>query len=246
MKARSKAQIVQSLRKPAARLPVAGKARTAAVRRMHRLGHGAREQVSANVARSYRQARLSPLARPMPIGIGAALGVGAAMALAGVEVFLVAIAVPVAWLVAYGAADSAAGSAARRQAREEIELAGAFDRVVEASARELPESALERLGRMKALLVRLLPELPDLRERGFLSGDDAFFVRQAVSRYVPDALGPYLALSPAGRAGGDPERLLNDQLDVLAQKLAALARRADEAQLENLRRNKTFLDGKAG
>ena len=251
VKHRSKAQIVQSLLKPAPRRPAAGVAKTAAVRRSHQLGHGARDQVSANVARAYRQVRLKPLARPMPIGIGAALAVGATMALAGVEVFLVAIAVPVAWLLAYGAADGAVTTAARRQAREEIELADAFDRIVEASARDLPESALERLGRIKALLVRLLPDLPQLRDSGALAGDDAFFVRQTVARYVPDALGPYLALSPEGRArksadGADPGRLLNEQLDLLAQKLAALSTLADEARLETLRRNRTFLDRKVG
>lgn len=250
-KPRTRAQILESLRKPTARQPVAGKAKTAAVRRLHSMGQAARDQVSTQVARTYRQARLKPLARPMPIGVGAALAVGAAMAFAGAEVFLVAIAVPAAWLLAYGAADGAATSAARRQAREEIELASAFDRLVDASARELPESARERLGRIKALLVRLLPELPQLRESGALAGDDAFFVRQTVVRYVPDALGPFLALSAEGRSrktadGDDPVRLLDEQLDLLASKLAALSTLADKARLDTLRRNRAFLDRKVG
>ena len=250
-KRRSRAQIVESLRKPLAPQPPASAARTAAVQRVRHVGQAARAQVSANVSRAYRQARLSPLLRPLPVGVGTALAVGAGMALSGAGIFLLAIAVPVACLLAYGAAESAVGTAARRQAKDEIELAGAYDRLVEASARDLPESALERLARIKALLVRLLPELPQLRDSGALAGDDAFFVRQTVARYVPDALGPFLALSVEGRtrkpAGGDDaERLLNEQLDLLAQKLSALSTRADEARLETLRRNRTFLDRKLG
>jgi hypothetical protein len=93
--------------------------------------------------------------------------------------------------------------------------------------------------------------MPRLRDTGALGGDDVFFVRQAVARYVPDALKPYLALSAEGRAlrtpaGDDPERMLNEQLELLTQKLAALTTRADEAQLDTLRRNRTFLDRKVG
>ena len=102
-----------------------------------------------------------------------------------------------------------------------------------------------------AVLVRLLPELPQLRDSGALGGDDAFFVRQTVARYVPDALGPFLALSVEGRTrkpadGNDAERLLNEQLDLLVQKLARLSTLADEARVETLRRNRTFLDRKVG
>jgi hypothetical protein len=97
----------------------------------------------------------------------------------------------------------------------------------------------------------LLPDLPQLRASGALTGDDAFFVRQTVARYIPDALGPYLALSVEGRArkpadGVDPERLLNEQLDLLAQKLATLSTLADDARLDTLRRNRAFLDRRVG
>jgi hypothetical protein len=250
-KRRTRAQIVQSLLKPAQRPAQAGTVRSAAVRRIHRMGPGARDQVSANATRAYRHAKLNPLVRPLPIGIGAALGVGAAMAVAGIEVFLVAIAVPLVCLVAFGAADSVVATAARRRAKGEIELAAAFDRLVETAARDLPESTLERLRMIKTHLVQLLPDMPSLRESGALGGDDVFFVRQAIARYVPDALSPFLALSAEARTrrsppGEDPEHLLNGQLDLLAQKFASLATRADEAQLETLRRNRTFLDRKVG
>jgi hypothetical protein len=248
---RTKAQIVQSLLKPAQRRPQGGIAKSAAVRRIHKMGHGAREQVRANAARAYRRAKLNPLVSPLPIGIGAAVGVGGAMALFGMEIFLIAIAVPLACLLAYGVADSTVATAARRRVREEIDLAATFDRVVEGAAREVPESTLERLRQIKTHLVRLLADMPNLRDSGALGGDDVFFVRQAIARYVPDALGPYLALSIEGRmrksdSGDDPERLLNEQLELLMHKLASLAKRADEAQLETLRRNRTFLDRKVG
>jgi hypothetical protein len=250
-KRRSKAQIVQSLLRPAQRPSQAGTTRSAAVRRIHKLGLGAREQVRANAARAYRRAKLNPLVGPLPVGIGAALGVGGAMALAGIEILAIVIAVPLACLLAYGVTDGTVTTAARRRAREEIDLAAAFDRVVEGAAREIPESTLDRLRQIKALLVRLLADMPNLRDSGALGGDDVFFVRQAIARYVPDALGPYLALSIEGRmrksdSGDDPERLLNEQLELLMHKLASLAKRADEAQLETLRRNRTFLDRKVG
>lgn len=248
---RSKAQIVQSLLKPTPRPSQATSARSAAVRRLHQMGAGAREQVRANAARAYRRAKLNPLVSPLPVGIGAALGVGGAMALAGAEIFVIAIAVPLACLLAYGVTDSTVTTAARRRLKDEIDLATAFDRVIEGAARDIPESTLERLRQIKALLVRLLADMPNLRDSGALGGDDIFFVRQAIARYVPDALGPYLALSAEGRArkspsGEDPERLLNEQLDLLETKLASLTQRADDAQLETLRRNRTFLDRKVG
>ena len=77
-----------------------------------------------------------------------------------------------------------------------------------------------------------------------LSADDAFFVRQAVARYIPDALAPYLALPAARRAEHDG--LLDGQLKMIEDKLAALTESAHQAQLERLKQNRTFLNRKLG
>lgn len=251
-KRRSRAQIVESLRKqekPAA--PAATAARASAYRKMHAIGTSARDQVGANAARLYRQAKLPPLAQPLPVAIGAAFAAGAAMILGEFEVFVIAAAVPVICLLAYGAMSGTVGSLARGRAREELDLAAAFDRLVDSAARDLPEKALTLLKEIKAQLVRLLANLPQLRERGILTADDQFFVRQAVARYVPDAVGPYLSIPADRRVGGgvsenDPEHLLSEQLELVLQKLRALVQRADEVNLDTLRKNRTFLSRKIG
>lgn len=247
-KRRSREQIVSSLRQPQKPAAAPTQASTTVYRRMRAGTNSARERVGASATRSYRQRHLHPAAQPLPVGIATALFAGGLLAVAGVDLYLIAIAAPVACALAYGAAQATIGTVVRRRSRDELDLAAAFDQLVEGAARELPEATLAQLNRIKALLTGLLAELPDLRESGTLSSDDAFFVRQVVARYVPDAVTPYLAMPAAGRRAGAPaqsaERLLDEQLAMIEEKLAALGQRAQEAQLDRLRRNRSFLERK--
>ena len=245
---RSRDQIVKSLRNPPKPEAPPAQARATLYRKVRISGASARQRVGVSAAQAYR-AHLHAFAQPMSIGVAAAIAAGGALAAAGIDLYLIAVAAPLVWLSAYGAASATIGSVARRQSRDEIELAGALDQLVESAARDLPDGTVERLGRLKALLVRLLAGLPELRRQAVLSGDDAFFVRQVVGRYVPDALAPYLALpaarrADAGASGESPERMLNEQLELIEEKLAALVQRADEAQLDRMRRNRSFLERK--
>jgi hypothetical protein len=212
------------------------------------MGTPARVQVSASAARSYRD-RVHPLAQPLAVAV--AVGIAGAAATIALEQPLYLVAVALLSLFAYAVAQGTIGGVARRRASTVIELAGTFDRLIESAARELPEAALARLTQIKTQLVRLLAEMPALRQSGIFAGDDEHFVRQAIARYVPDALTPYLALPAERRTRGAsaeeiPERLLNEQLELLSRKLDSLVQRADEAQVERLRRNRTFLDRKIG
>lgn len=223
MKPRTREGIVKALLRPPQPAPLG----TSAQRRV-RLDASAEERVAASVRQSYRGT-----VRPLPAGVVCAVVAGAALALSGVELVLIAMAVPLACVAGYGVVSMAKRTAAHRSAKSELELAAAFDRLVE-SAGELPASALERLNRIKALLpVLLCAQLP---------GDDAFFVRQAVARYLPDAISPYLALPAARRM--EQESLLDEQLQMVEDKLAALAGSADQARLERLKQNRTFLQRK--
>lgn len=217
MKRRTRDGIVQSLLQPAA------PASPRQPRRM-RLDASTEQRVAASARQAYRGTL-----RPLPAGIVCAAIAGAALALTGVDLVLVAIAVPLACVAGYGVVSIVNRAAAHRGAKSELELAAAFDRLVGAVATDVP-----RLNRIKELLPGLIC--------AELSADDAFFVRQAVARYIPDALAPYLALPAARRA--EQEGLLDEQLGMIENKLAALAETADQAQLERLRQNRSFLERK--
>jgi len=247
-KPRSRDQIVKSLLKPQKAQASPTQAGAALQRRLRTTGVSARERVGDNAARVYRR-NLRASAQPLPAGILSALAVGGGLAVVGIDLYVIAVAIPLVCVVAYGAANGMIGSVARRNAKDELDLAGAFDRLVESAARDLPDATLDRLVRIKGLLVRLLAELSELREHGVVSMDDAYFVRQVVARYAPDALAPYLAMPAARRS--DPasptesaERLLNEQLDMIEEKLSALVQKADQAQLDRMRRNRSFLERK--
>jgi len=147
----------------------------------------------------------------------------------------------------YGAMSAAIGSIAQRRAKEELDLAAVFDRLVETSATSLPPATIERLEQIKLHLVRLLGELRELQDCGALSHDGVHFVRQSVLRYIPDAISPFLSLSPQRRAehasdAPSPADILDEQLELICAKLRSLAAAADEAHVEELRRNKTFIE----
>lgn len=217
MRPRTRAGIVNALLRP----PQPAPGRQA---RPVRLEASAEERVAASVSQAYRAT-----VRPLPAGIVCAVAAGAALAWSGVDLVLVAIAVPLACVAGYGVVSMVNRTAARRSAKGELELAAAFDRLLEAAGTEVP-----RLNRIKALLPGLICVQ--------LSADDAFFVRQAVARYIPDALAPYLALPAARRA--EQDGLLDGQLKMIEDKLAALAESAHQAQLERLRQNRSFLERK--
>jgi hypothetical protein len=217
VKRRTRDGIVQSLLQPA---------QPAAPRQARRVRLDA--STEQRVAASARQAYRGTL-KPLPTGIVCAVVAGAALALTGADLVMLAVAVPLACVAGYGVVSALNAAAARRGAKNELELAAAFDRLVGASGTDNP-----RLERIKELLPGLICAP--------LSADDAFFVRQAVARYIPDALAPYLALPPARRV--EQAGLLDEQLKMVEDKLAALAQAADQAQLERLRQNRAFLERK--
>jgi hypothetical protein len=217
VKRRTRDGIVQSLLQPA-------QPATPRQARRVRLDASTEQRVAAGVRQAYRGA-----VQPLPAGIVCAVVAGAALAVTGADLVLVAVAVPLACVAIYAMVSAANSAAAQRGAKSELELAAAFDRLVEAAGTDAA-----RLNRIKELLPGLICAQ--------LSADDAFFVRQAVVRYIPDALAPYLALPPARRA--EQEALLDEQLAMVEDKLAALAQAADQAQLERLKQNRAFLERK--
>ena len=125
-----------------------------------------------------------------------------------------------------------------RNAEAEIASADEFDVFVTARCTRLPDAAITSLGEMKTLFARLFPALRSVKAIGAFGVDDVFFIHQAVKRYLPDAIDPYLALpTPA-----DSARLaMQEQLDLVTRKLRMLSDRLDDVHVQELLRNRNFL-----
>lgn len=180
---------------------------------------------------------------------GAALGVSAlALPLAGASLLATAAAVPVLYVVGFLVARSQRRKRALRSMDEELFVADAFDVFVAAHASRLPAEAAESLRSIKAALGRVLPRLQTTESRAALHADDLFFLTQVPSRYLPDAVEPFLALpadaTATAVAGHDksPRELLLDQLSIVGQTLDRIEEKLHRAEADRLARNRTLLE----
>lgn len=135
--------------------------------------------------------------------------------------------------------------------------AGLRLRTALAAAQAMP-APIEGLAELETLLGRFGARLPagpaaallGLREQLAealqhpLPGEDGFWLQALVSRYLPDTLNAWAQVPPSGAA--QAEALLMEQLELLAQQLAALRRRQASAATEALRLQQRFLQAKAG
>jgi hypothetical protein len=125
-----------------------------------------------------------------------------------------------------------------QNAGEALATAAEFDAFVSSRAPRLPEGAMTSLNEMKSLFVRLFPALRSTQAAGVFGVDDVFFVHQAVKRYLPDAIDPYLALQAPTEA---PLAAMQEQLDLVTRKLRVLSDRLDDVHVQELLRNRNFL-----
>lgn len=230
-------------RPPLPKKPVAAEAlrRAARARDLQALGTPLAAQVAARATAGNRRLR--------PHLVGLALGCSS------IVLTLVGASLPVVALAAaalYGAGYLVAQAYARRRGAVRIapavELAGRFDAFVAQQIARLPEDANASLQRIKTLLARLLPVLSDPGTAAELTQEEAFFAREAVARYLPDAVGPFLAIPPdraevaLGPDARTPRSLLVEQLGMIERELARIDARLAAGRASELARNRELLD----
>ncbi|HEY1289586.1 MAG TPA: hypothetical protein VGF58_14765 [Burkholderiales bacterium] len=185
--------------------------------------------------------------RPHLAGLGLACA-AASLALIGASLPAIGAAGAALYAVGYVAMRRYARRGRTERLAPAIELAGKFDEFVAAQLPRLPEAAAESLQRIKTLLARVLPALGDARASAALTQEEAFFAREAISRYLPDAVRPFLALAPdradaaAGPGARSPRDLLLEQLAMVERELARIDERLAAATAEELARNKKLLE----
>ena len=141
------------------------------------------------------------------------------------------------WLAAgYWSAKAAAATASA-----EIATAQAFDGLINSRASRLPDDALVELRDIKGVLAQLLPRLKAATNAGVIGADDVFFVHQAVERYLPDAIDPYLKFS---QPAAEHARMMLQQLDLVKEKMHLLTVKLDEMHALELAHNRKFLERK--
>jgi len=180
-------------------------------------------------------------------GLGLACAAAASLALIRASLPVIATAGAALYVVGYVAMRRYTQRGRTERMAPAIELAGKFDEFVAAQIPRLPDAANESLQRIKTLLARVLPALGDPHASAALTQDEAFFAREAISRYLPDAVRPFLALAPerADPAGPDapsPRILLLEQLAMVERELARIDERLAAATAAELARNKKLLE----
>lgn len=226
-------------RKPVSRK---GAERVARTLRAQALGASLNAQVESRA-----RAALPRSGGQLEAGLAAA-ALGAGLWLVGLGWGSTAVGATLGYGLGLGLARAHRARRLRASWRDGLELAKQFDRLVAAWAPRLPEDALATLRELKRALAPLLPALSG--PHGTLATDDAFFIRQAIVRYIPDAVNPFLAL-PADQVarqlpGHDatPTDLLLGQLALLGTRLREIGERQVLAQAGALARNKRFLERK--
>ncbi len=133
----------------------------------------------------------------------------------------------------------------------EIDLAAHFDQCLAASSAQLPENICDILEEIKNSLAQLLPNLPQIRRQLLLGHADIFYITQAAKQYVPDALQAFLAIPPddqskaLGLDGKSAVMLLEEQLQLIAAKLAQLQQELLQQHGQKLLVQKRFLQEKS-
>lgn len=180
---------------------------------------------------------------------GAALAATAlVLPLAGAPLVALAGAAPFLYAAGYLIARAWRRRQALSSAGSEIELAEAFDAFAAANAAALPADAAAALHRIKSTLGKVLSRSSSPHARAALGPDDAFFVSQAVCRYLPDAVEPFRALPPdrvdeplAGQAR-TPHEALVEQLGIVEKELGRIEELLVRAEAERLARNQLLLE----
>jgi len=166
----------------------------------------------------------------------------------GASVLVAAIAAAALYVAGYLVARAYTRRRRSERIAPAVELAGKFDEFVAERAPRLPEDANASLQRIKTLLARVLPALGDPDASAALTQEETFFAHEAVARYLPDAVGPFLAIAPdrvdsaLGSEARTPRALLVEQLGMVERELTRIDGRLAAGRAAQLARNRALLE----
>ena len=230
-------------RPPLPKKPVSTEAvrRATLARDLQALGTPLASQVGARAGAADRSLR------PHFAGLGLAC-TAASLALIGATLPVIGVAGATLYVVGYMAMRRYTRRRHSERMAPAIELAAKFDQFVAEQIPRLPDAANTSLQRIKTLLARVLPALDNPHASAALTQEETFFAREVVSRYLPDAVRPFLALAPdradavVGPDARSPRVLLLEQLAMLERELARIEERLTAATAAELARNKKLLE----
>ncbi|MGZ8242292.1 hypothetical protein [Methylomagnum sp.] len=150
------------------------------------------------------------------------------------------------------------GAVLWRQARETrfghlnepLDLAAEFDRLAHSQETAWPETVTEAMAELRQTLARLLPIFPAALDDGSLDLQDAFFIRQTILSYLPDALNRFAEIpaayrhQPQATSGRTPEQALAAQITSLTRKLVVIESGLASARARRLEVQARFIDHK--
>lgn len=131
-----------------------------------------------------------------------------------------------------------------RTMHQEIDIAAAFDNIVERHLPALPDKAAAGLLQLRQTLATLLPALALAKTHGWQHDDDNFFLEQLTQRYLPDALGEFSMLPAAAGTGEhrqQAEALLLEQLEKLQLRVERITANLAAFQLARMQQHGKFL-----
>lgn len=132
----------------------------------------------------------------------------------------------------------------------EIDVAQQFDQCLAHFGPQVPETTFALLQTIKNALAQLLPRLPQIKSGFLIKNEDVFYITQAALRYVPDALQTFAAIHHEGQStaisldGKSPQELLDEQLELIVQKLAQIQQELLQQDGQKLLMQKRFLQEK--
>lgn len=115
----------------------------------------------------------------------------------------------------------------------------------------LPQSALEKIKRIKETLAHVLPVLGSAQQRGDIPGEELFFAEEMVKRYLPDACRHYADLAAAAKGqvlvveDRSAQESLDNQLDVLHGRLGRVLDSIAASQASKLAMHEAFIQTKS-
>ena len=128
---------------------------------------------------------------------------------------------------------------------------GAFDRLLDELAPEVPDAVAAQLTAIKQVIVRVAKQAGTSGIDENFTMEDRMYLRECVRRYLPDSLQSYLKVprdqrsSPVLEQGQNAVSLLSSQLDLLKIELEKQEIKLTRSMAEHLVKQQRFLATKA-
>lgn len=183
---------------------------------------------------------------PTRLSLCGAVSAGLIIWAVGGEFYQVIVAGAVAGAIAFCTVQHGRRRQALGQLAEQLDLAADFDEHHREWVGLLPPEALPPLADVRRELGLLLPLLPRAKAEGALTREEVFFIRQAVTRYLPDAVQKWCDIPSSSREFDNPARLasaqfVTEQITAIAEKLTEIEQRLIQGQMRRLEEHGKFI-----